>query len=36
MGHPLSAVIVAAVLTGIRGGIIRDLLAGQKTDSPTL
>lgn len=30
MDHPLSAVIVAAVLTGIGGGIIRDLLAGRK------
>ncbi|WML49206.1 trimeric intracellular cation channel family protein [Neobacillus sp. PS3-34] len=30
MGHPLSAVIVASVLTGIGGGIIRDLLAGRK------
>lgn len=30
MNHPLSAVIVAAVLTGIGGGIIRDLLAGRK------
>lgn len=30
MGHPLSAVIVAAVLTGIGGGIIRDLLAGRR------
>jgi uncharacterized membrane protein YeiH len=30
MGHPLSAVIVAAVMTGIGGGIIRDLLAGRK------
>jgi uncharacterized membrane protein YeiH len=30
MHHPLSAVIVAAVLTGIGGGIIRDLLAGRK------
>lgn len=30
IGHPLSAVIVAAVLTGIGGGIIRDLLAGRK------
>ncbi|USB35058.1 trimeric intracellular cation channel family protein [Paenibacillus sp. YPG26] len=30
MKHPLSAVIVAAVLTGIGGGIIRDLLAGRK------
>lgn len=29
-GHPLSAVIVAAVLTGIGGGIVRDLLAGRK------
>ncbi|XBP66673.1 trimeric intracellular cation channel family protein [Bacillus velezensis] len=30
MGHPLSAVIAAAVLTGGGGGIIRDLLAGRK------
>jgi uncharacterized membrane protein YeiH len=30
MDHPISAVIVAAVLTGIGGGIIRDLLAGRK------
>jgi uncharacterized membrane protein YeiH len=30
MDHPLSAVIVAAVLTGSGGGIIRDLLAGRK------
>src|SRR5574342_1019735 len=30
MGHPISAVIVAAVLTGSGGGIIRDLLAGRK------
>ncbi|WP_078413107.1 trimeric intracellular cation channel family protein [Priestia abyssalis] len=30
MGHPLSASIVAAVLTGSGGGIIRDLLAGRK------
>ncbi|MBD2847949.1 trimeric intracellular cation channel family protein [Paenibacillus sp. IB182496] len=30
MGVPLSAVIVAAVLTGIGGGMIRDLLAGRK------
>ncbi|MCL6572722.1 MAG: trimeric intracellular cation channel family protein [Bacillus sp. (in: Bacteria)] len=30
MNHPLSAVIVAAVLTGAGGGIIRDLLAGRK------
>ncbi|WP_026566592.1 trimeric intracellular cation channel family protein [Bacillus sp. UNC41MFS5] len=30
MDLPLSAVIVAAVLTGIGGGIIRDLLAGRK------
>ncbi|UII57505.1 trimeric intracellular cation channel family protein [Cytobacillus spongiae] len=30
MGHPLSATIVAAVLTGSGGGIIRDLLAGRK------
>ena len=27
---PLSAVIVAAVLTGAGGGIIRDLLAGRR------
>ncbi|MBM7586965.1 putative membrane protein YeiH [Bacillus pakistanensis] len=30
MNHPLSAVIVAAVLTGSGGGIVRDLLAGRK------
>lgn len=30
MNHPLSAVIVAAVLTGIGGGMIRDVLAGRK------
>jgi uncharacterized membrane protein YeiH len=30
MNHPLSAVIVAAVLTGSGGGIIRDVLAGRK------
>ncbi|OZB95494.1 trimeric intracellular cation channel family protein [Paenibacillus sp. XY044] len=30
MHHPLSAVVVAAVLTGSGGGIIRDLLAGRK------
>jgi uncharacterized membrane protein YeiH len=30
MSHPLSAVIVAAVLTGSGGGMIRDLLAGRK------
>ncbi|WML43801.1 trimeric intracellular cation channel family protein [Neobacillus sp. PS3-40] len=30
MHHPLGAVIVAAVMTGIGGGIIRDLLAGRK------
>jgi uncharacterized membrane protein YeiH len=30
MNHPLSAVIVAAVLTGSGGGMIRDLLAGRK------
>ncbi|MEI5906763.1 trimeric intracellular cation channel family protein [Bacillus spongiae] len=30
MNHPLSAVVVAAVLTGSGGGIIRDLLAGRK------
>lgn len=30
MGHPLSAVVVAAMLTGTGGGIIRDLLAGRK------
>lgn len=30
MEHPLSAVLVAAMLTGIGGGIIRDVLAGRK------
>ncbi len=30
MKYPLSAVIVAAVMTGIGGGIIRDVLAGRK------
>ncbi|OCA83959.1 trimeric intracellular cation channel family protein [Pseudobacillus wudalianchiensis] len=30
MNHPLSAVIVAAVLTGSGGGLVRDLLAGRK------
>ncbi|MNZ56598.1 hypothetical protein D3C78_745460 [compost metagenome] len=30
MKHPISAVLVAAVLTGIGGGMIRDLLAGRK------
>ncbi|MEX2462311.1 MAG: trimeric intracellular cation channel family protein [Paenibacillaceae bacterium] len=30
MGHPLSAVLVAAMMTGIGGGIIRDILAGRK------
>ncbi|KKI91947.1 membrane protein [Bacillus sp. SA1-12] len=30
MGHPTSAVVVAAVLTGSGGGIVRDLLAGRK------
>ncbi|OXM87867.1 trimeric intracellular cation channel family protein [Paenibacillus rigui] len=30
MNHPISAVIVAAVMTGIGGGIIRDVLAGRK------
>ncbi|MDJ1630601.1 trimeric intracellular cation channel family protein [Bacillus velezensis] len=30
MGHPLSAVIAALVLTSGGGGIIRDLLAGRK------
>jgi uncharacterized membrane protein YeiH len=30
MNHPISAVIVAAILTGIGGGIIRDILAGRK------
>ncbi|MBP1155509.1 MULTISPECIES: trimeric intracellular cation channel family protein [unclassified Paenibacillus] len=30
MNVPLSAVIVAAMLTGIGGGIIRDVLAGRK------
>jgi uncharacterized membrane protein YeiH len=30
MGHPISAVIVAATLTGTGGGMIRDVLAGRK------
>ena len=30
MKHPLGAVIVAAMLSGIGGGVIRDLLAGRK------
>ncbi|MDQ0230418.1 trimeric intracellular cation channel family protein [Metabacillus malikii] len=30
MNHPTSAVVVAAVLTGSGGGMIRDLLAGRK------
>lgn len=30
MNHPLSAIIVAAVLTGSGGGIVRDVLAGRK------
>lgn len=30
MGHPLSAILVAAVMTGIGGGMIRDVLAGRK------
>ncbi|MBS4189329.1 trimeric intracellular cation channel family protein [Bacillus sp. FJAT-49705] len=30
MNHPISAIIVAAVLTGSGGGIIRDLLARRK------
>lgn len=30
MHYPLSATLVAAVLTGIGGGIIRDVLAGRK------
>ncbi|KOO46510.1 trimeric intracellular cation channel family protein [Priestia koreensis] len=30
MDHPLSAVIVAAVLTGSGGGMLRDVLAGRK------
>ncbi|GGF94422.1 trimeric intracellular cation channel family protein [Paenibacillus aceti] len=30
MKHPILAVVVAAMLTGIGGGIIRDLLAGRK------
>jgi uncharacterized membrane protein YeiH len=30
MNHPISAVIVAAVLTGSGGGIVRDVLAGRK------
>jgi uncharacterized membrane protein YeiH len=30
MGHSLMAVIVAAMLTGIGGGMVRDVLAGRK------
>ncbi|MBU8907298.1 trimeric intracellular cation channel family protein [Desertibacillus haloalkaliphilus] len=30
MNHPLSAIIVAAALTGTGGGMVRDLLAGRK------
>ncbi|WP_226665552.1 trimeric intracellular cation channel family protein [Metabacillus litoralis] len=30
MEHPISAVVVAAVLTGSGGGMVRDLLAGRK------
>lgn len=30
LGQPLSALIVAAVLTGAGGGIVRDILAGRK------
>ncbi|WP_096200890.1 trimeric intracellular cation channel family protein [Bacillus sp. FJAT-45350] len=30
MNHPLSAIIVAAALTGTGGGMIRDVLAGRK------
>lgn len=30
MNHPLSAVIMAALLTGSGGGVIRDVLAGRK------
>ncbi|SET35676.1 Uncharacterized membrane protein YeiH [Salinibacillus kushneri] len=30
MNHPLSAIIMASLLTGSGGGIIRDLLAGRK------
>ncbi len=30
MRHPISAIIVAAVMTGIGGGIIRDVLAARK------
>ncbi|MGD8190919.1 trimeric intracellular cation channel family protein [Brevibacillus ginsengisoli] len=30
MQHPISAVMVAAMMTGIGGGIIRDILAGRK------
>ncbi|MGG3451252.1 trimeric intracellular cation channel family protein [Domibacillus aminovorans] len=33
MGHPLSAVVMAAVLTGSGGGLVRDVLAQRK---PTL
>lgn len=30
LNQPLSAVIVAAVLTGAGGGVVRDILAGRK------
>ncbi len=30
MNHPISAIIVAAILTGSGGGMIRDVLAGRK------
>ncbi len=30
MNHPISAIIIAALLTGSGGGVIRDLLAGRK------
>ncbi|MBN6189099.1 trimeric intracellular cation channel family protein [Aneurinibacillus sp. BA2021] len=30
LGRPLSAIVVSAVMTGIGGGVIRDLLAGRR------
>lgn len=30
MHHPMSAILIAAVLTGIGGGIVRDVLAGRQ------
>lgn len=30
MNHPITAIVVAAVLTGVGGGVVRDVLAGRK------